>query len=39
MGRRGDDFVIVLDINAVFASDELALVDEAGSREPEASVA
>jgi purine-binding chemotaxis protein CheW len=28
MGRRGDDFIILLDVNAVFSSDELALVDE-----------
>ncbi len=27
MGRRGDEFMIVLDVNAVFASDELALLD------------
>lgn len=29
MGRRGDDFLIILDINAVFASDDLATVDDA----------
>jgi purine-binding chemotaxis protein CheW len=29
MGRRGDDFIIILDVNAVFASEELALVDKA----------
>jgi purine-binding chemotaxis protein CheW len=28
MGRRGDDFIILLDVNAVFSSDELALVGE-----------
>ncbi len=28
MGRRGDDFIIILDVDAVFASDELALVEE-----------
>jgi purine-binding chemotaxis protein CheW len=28
MGSRGDDFLIILDVNAVFASDELALVSE-----------
>ena len=27
MGRRGDDFIVILDVNAVFASDELALVE------------
>lgn len=26
MGKRGDDFIIILDINAVFSSQELALV-------------
>jgi purine-binding chemotaxis protein CheW len=26
MGRRGDEFIIILDIGAVFSSDELALV-------------
>ena len=25
MGRRGDDFIIILDVNAVFSSDDLAL--------------
>jgi len=29
MGKRGDDFIIVLDVNAVFSSDELALTGEA----------
>ena len=29
MGKRGDDFIIILDANAVFSSDELALVQEA----------
>jgi len=38
MGRRGEDFVIILDIDAVFASEELALVDRAASEQPEASV-
>jgi purine-binding chemotaxis protein CheW len=38
MGRRGEDFVIILDINAVFASDELALVDKAAGSPREASV-
>ena len=28
MGRRGDEFIIVLDVNAVFCSDELVLVGE-----------
>lgn len=30
MGRRGDDFMIILDINAVFSSGELALAQETG---------
>ncbi len=38
MGRRGDDFIIILDVNAVFASEELALVDKAAGQ-LEASVA
>ncbi len=29
MGRRGDDFIIILDVNAIFSSHELALVSEA----------
>jgi purine-binding chemotaxis protein CheW len=29
MGKRGDDFIIILDVNAVFSSQELALVVEA----------
>ncbi len=29
MGRRGDDFIIILDVNRVFGSEEMALVDEA----------
>ena len=28
MGKRGDDFIIILDFNAVFSSDELAVVKE-----------
>lgn len=31
MGRRGDDFIIILDVNAVFSSSEVALVDEAAA--------
>jgi purine-binding chemotaxis protein CheW len=38
MGRRGDDFIIILDVNAVFASEELALVDNAASTHPEPSL-
>jgi len=29
MGRRGGDFIIILDINAVFASEEVALMEQA----------
>lgn len=28
MGRRGDEFIIILDVNAVFSSEELAVVNE-----------
>jgi purine-binding chemotaxis protein CheW len=28
MGRRGDDFIIILDVNAVFSSEDLAVVVE-----------
>ena len=28
MGKRGSDFIIILDVNAVFSSDELALVSD-----------
>jgi purine-binding chemotaxis protein CheW len=28
MGRRGDDFIIILDVNAVFSSSDMALVQE-----------
>jgi purine-binding chemotaxis protein CheW len=35
MGQRGDDFVIILDVNAVFASEELALVSNIASGQPE----
>jgi hypothetical protein len=31
MGKRGDDFIIILDVNAVFSSEELAVVGEASS--------
>jgi len=33
MGRRGDDFIIILDINQVFASQVAALIDSAQSAE------
>ena len=38
MGRRGDDFMIILDVNAVFASEELALVDKVACGQPEVGV-
>ncbi len=28
MGKRGDDFIIILDVDAVFSSEEIALVSE-----------
>lgn len=30
MGRRGDDFMIILDVNAVFASEEIPLMEPSG---------
>ncbi|HLK65451.1 MAG TPA: chemotaxis protein CheW [Bryobacteraceae bacterium] len=35
MGKRGDDFIIILDVNAVFSSDDLALAREGASQEEE----
>ena len=34
MGKRGDEFMIILDVNAVFSSEELAAVGEASVAEP-----
>jgi purine-binding chemotaxis protein CheW len=36
MGKRGDDFIIILDVNAVFSSEELALISDhtTPAREP-----
>jgi len=34
MGRRGEDFVIILDVNAVFSSDDLVLAAENASAVP-----
>ena len=31
MGRRGDDFIIILDVNAVFSSDKIARVGAASA--------
>jgi len=39
LGQRGDDFIIILDVNAVFASGELALVDELVHEQPAMSAA
>ena len=36
MGRRGDEFIIILDVNAVFSSEELALVREMAPQAAEA---
>ena len=35
MGRRGDDFIIILDVNAVFSSEEMAAVAELSARAAE----
>ena len=34
MGRKGDDFIIILDVNAVFSSEELALVKDGQVAQP-----
>jgi hypothetical protein len=39
MGKRDDDFIIILDFNAVFSSEDLALVDKAATQKEEAVVA
>ncbi len=35
MGKRGDDFIIILDVNAVFSSEELATIGDASITEME----
>jgi len=35
MGKRGDDFIIILDVNAVFSSEELVLVRDVAAEERE----
>lgn len=35
MGKRGEDFIIILDVNAVFSSEELVAVQDAGAAEME----
>jgi purine-binding chemotaxis protein CheW len=39
MGKRGDDFIIILDVNKVFSSDELALVEDVAHRVEEPALA
>ena len=39
MGRRGEDFIILLDVNAVFSSQAAALVNESASGTAEAVLA
>jgi purine-binding chemotaxis protein CheW len=39
MGRRGEDFIIILDVNAVFSSQEAALVKQLGGPVPEEAAA
>jgi purine-binding chemotaxis protein CheW len=34
MGKRGNDFIIILDVNAVFSSEEVALISESPSAVP-----
>jgi len=34
MGKRGDDFIIILDVNAIFCSDDAALVSDAAEPVP-----
>jgi len=38
MGKRGDEFIIILDFNAVFSSDELAVVKEMAPEERESAL-
>jgi hypothetical protein len=35
MGRRGDDFIIILDAQAVFSSEEIALVHKSSAEAAE----
>lgn len=39
MGKRGDEFIIILDFNAVFSEDDLLLAQELTEEEEEAAVA
>jgi purine-binding chemotaxis protein CheW len=36
MGKRGDDFLIILNVNAVFSSEALAMLRDAGTEREEA---
>ncbi len=36
MGRRGEEFIMILDIDRVFSADELALVTQTDGGLPEA---
>jgi purine-binding chemotaxis protein CheW len=36
LARHGDDFVIILDVDAAFASNEFILVEESANEQPEA---
>ena len=38
MARRGEDFIIILDVNAVFATEEVALVESLAQSEQEVAV-
>jgi purine-binding chemotaxis protein CheW len=39
MGKRGDDFIIILDVNAIFSSADLALVQDVASQSGEPALA
>jgi purine-binding chemotaxis protein CheW len=39
MGKRGEDFIIILDVDAVFSSDELAMVPEIAAQNLEPALA
>ena len=39
MGKRGDEFIIILDVNAVFSSEELALVTDIAPQNAEPALA
>jgi purine-binding chemotaxis protein CheW len=39
MGKRGDDFIIILDVNAVFSCEELAAVEDMVQKTAEPAVA